>query len=211
MPIHYFWRKDLSKYTLKSFTNANEAVCDTNNSDLLTYDANGTTKVVADTTSVQTLTNKTIAAVGQSSVALSAATLTVTAALHAGKIINMSALAGSVVTLPAATGTGNKYKFVRTVAATSVGDVFQVASGTDYLRGAVEAVAKDDALRTNWGTLNTGTVATESDTLTWNFTTSGIADVGDWLMFTDVATAVWSVSGFYTDNGAEVTPFSAAV
>jgi hypothetical protein len=60
MPNHYFWRKDLSKYTLKSFPSANEYVCDTNASDQLTYNANGTTLVVADTSSAQTFTNKTL-------------------------------------------------------------------------------------------------------------------------------------------------------
>jgi hypothetical protein len=62
MPGKYFWRRDLSKYTLKSFDSANEHVCDINNSDLLTYDANGTNKVVVDTTSAQVLLAKTLAA-----------------------------------------------------------------------------------------------------------------------------------------------------
>jgi hypothetical protein len=60
MPCHYGWRRDLSKYTLKSFDSADEFAFDTNNGDLLTYDANGTNKVVVDTTSTQTLTNKTL-------------------------------------------------------------------------------------------------------------------------------------------------------
>ncbi len=127
-----------------------------------------------------------------------------------GMLLTYSALAGIVVTLPAATGTGRRYKYFRSVAATSVGDVFKVGNATDYMRGIVSEVAKDDGLLTNWGTLNTGTVATESDTVTWNLTTTGLCDVGDWIEFIDITTAVWLVSSFYTANGAEATPFSAA-
>lgn len=60
MGNHYIRRFDLSKYSLKSFDDSNEICCDKNNSDLLTYDANGTQKVVADTTTVQTLQGKTL-------------------------------------------------------------------------------------------------------------------------------------------------------
>lgn len=50
MPQHYMWRKDLSKYTLKSFDSANEFVCDTNNSDTITIDKNGTQATILDST-----------------------------------------------------------------------------------------------------------------------------------------------------------------
>lgn len=141
--------------------------------------------------------------------AITAATYT-PAAKDSGLLLAYSALAGLTVTLPAATGTGNRYKFFRTVAATSVGDVFKVANATDYMRGVVSEVAKDDALLTSWATTNTGTVATESDTVTWNLTTTGLCDVSDWIEFIDITPAVWLVSSFYTANGAEATPFSAA-
>lgn len=62
MAEHYLQRYDLSKYTLKSFAKADEICADTNASDQLTYNANGTSKVLADTTSAQTLTNKTLTA-----------------------------------------------------------------------------------------------------------------------------------------------------
>lgn len=48
MGNHYIRRFDLSKYTIKSFDDSNEICCDKNNSDILTYNANGTTKVVLD-------------------------------------------------------------------------------------------------------------------------------------------------------------------
>lgn len=60
MPSHYFWRKDLSKYTLKSFDSADEVVADTNATDQLKYDGNGTTYTLVTTGHTQTLTNKTL-------------------------------------------------------------------------------------------------------------------------------------------------------
>lgn len=177
---------------------------------------NGTSVInLADVSSVQTLTNKIIGgaiATGRATVAAGAvSSLALTNPLHAGRVVLLSNLAGTAVTLPAATGSGDVYMIERTVAATSVGDSFAVANGTDYMRGMVHVVAKDDGLLSQFGTLNTGTVATESDTLTWNFTTTGIADVGDYVEFYDLANHVWGTTGFYTVNGAEATPFSAAV
>lgn len=128
-----------------------------------------------------------------------------------GLNLGYSALAGITVTLPAATGSGNTYRYVRTVAATSVGDVFKVANNADYMRGNVSEVAKDDGLLSFWGTLNTGTVSTESDTVTMNLTTTGLCDIGDYIEFTDIVAHVWWVSGINTANGAEATPFSAGV
>jgi hypothetical protein len=91
-----------------------------------------------------------------------------------------------------------------------VGDVFKVANATDFMRGVVDGVATDDGLLTSFATLNTGVVATESDTVTWNFTTTGLCFAGDWIEFVDAMATIWLVSSFYTDTGAEATPFSAA-
>jgi hypothetical protein len=141
----------------------------------------------------------------------------ITAATHApaqkdsGLILTYSAVAGITVTLPAATGSGARYKYVRTTKATSVGDVFKVGNATDFMRGNVVVASGDGAGgSTVFGTLNTDTVATESDTVTNNFTTSGISDAGDWIEFVDIASAVWLVSGLFTSSGTKVTPFSAA-
>lgn len=126
-----------------------------------------------------------------------------------GLILYYSAVAGITVTLPAATGTGARYKYVRTVDTTSVGDVFKVANATDFMRGFVVQVAKDDGLNTLQGTVNTQVVATESDTYTLPFSTTG-PFAGDWVEFIDIATAIWLVSGFYSIQTTEASPFTAA-
>lgn len=131
--------------------------------------------------------------------------LTVTAALHAGRTIQMDTLTGSICTLPAATGTGNVYEFVTTVVPTSNSHIVKVANGTDVIQGAL--LVTDDAAGT--GTLFS-TVAT-SDTITLNRTTTGGVRIGERIIIKDVKAGFFSVSGVVIATGAEATPFSATV
>lgn len=66
MANHYIQRFDLSKYTLKSFDGVDEICADTNNSDALTYDANGVQQVIVSVptggTSAPTITSTTTSA-----------------------------------------------------------------------------------------------------------------------------------------------------
>ena len=57
----------------------------------------------------------------------------------------------------------------------------------------------------NWKT------ASDSDTMTFNATTTGGVQIGDWVELTDVASNTWMVYGYTTTSGSEATPFSAAV
>ncbi len=140
------------------------------------------------------------------------AVITPTPNLNGGRITTLSSLAGGVVTLPAATGTGNRYKFMVGIAPTSVSWTFQVASATDYLRGGMMCGTDDaDSVGVTFVTATTGTVSTESDTMIWNRTTTGVAAIGDWVEFIDIVAATWSIFGYMTTTGAEATPFSAAV
>jgi hypothetical protein len=138
-------------------------------------------------------------------------TLTVTQALHDGKIINLDTLTGSVCTLPAATGSGAKFKFFVSVIATSNSHKIQVANATDFFVGTVAGVSDDPATVKGWIAANSGTVATNSDTITLNRTTTGSVTVGEWIEVQDVATATFLVTGMITQTGTEATPFSAAV
>lgn len=133
-------------------------------------------------------------------------TLTVTAALHAGKTIQLNVLTGSVCTLPAATGTGNKYRFVVSTVNTSNSHKVQVSSSTDVLGGGIINCDTDTAN----ATLMFPTVAA-SDTVTLNGTTTGGASIGDWVLIEDIKTGVFHVSGMVQGTGTVATPFSAAV
>lgn len=138
-------------------------------------------------------------------------TLTLTAALHSGRIIKLDTAAGTTATLPAATGTGDIYRFLVTVIATSNSHVIKVANATDFFVGAIWGVSDDPATVKGWIAANSGTVATNSDTVTLNRTTTGSVTVGEWIEVEDVATATFAIRGLITQTGTEATPFTAGV
>lgn len=133
------------------------------------------------------------------------------AAADAGSTTKLDTVTGSVVTLPAATGTGNKYKFLVTVLATSNSHVVKVANATDFFIGMITGVSDDPATVKGWIAANSGTVATNSDTVTLNRGTTGSVSVGEWIEVEDVATATWAIRGLISQTGTEATPFSAGV
>lgn len=144
---------------------------------------------------------------GQTKVA-AGGTLTLTAA-HSGNVIQLDTAAGSVVTLPAATGTGNIYEFVTTVIATSNSHIVKVANATDVFSGALASVDNADGTVTVFGC--TGATTTRSDTITLNRTTTGSVHIGERFCIKDVKTGHFSVWGCVTATGSEATPFSATV
>lgn len=139
------------------------------------------------------------------------ATLAITQALHDAKVIKLDTLAGSVCTLPAATGSGMTVKFLVTVLATSNSHKIQVANAQDFMIGTINGVSDDPATVKGWIAANSGVVATNSDTITLNRTTTGSVSLGEWITVQDVAANTWAVEGGITQTGAEATPFSAAV
>jgi hypothetical protein len=140
------------------------------------------------------------------------ATKTLTAA-NDKQTIKLDTLAGSVVTLPAATGSGVKFKFLVTVLATSASHKIQVANASDFMVGIINGERVDTANTVlGFAAANSGTVATNSDTITLNRTTTGSVTVGEWLEVEDVAANTWAVNGMLSATGALfATPFTAAV
>jgi hypothetical protein len=136
-------------------------------------------------------------------------TLAVTVALHNGTTINLDTATGSVCTLPAATGSGAKFKFLVTVLATSNSHKVQVANAQDFMIGMVNTI--DGATVTGYIAANSGTVATNDDTITLNRTTTGSTVVGEWISIEDVAANTWAVMGQTASTGTAATPFTAAV
>ncbi len=136
-----------------------------------------------------------------------AVSTTITPDVHAlAAVINMSgAGAARTFTLPAATGTGFKYKFA-VLAVNTSGYVIKVANATDTIDGGV-LVQTDDAANAVIGITAAGT----DDTITMNGTTTGGVVIGDYVILTDVLTGQWAVEGMITGSGVEATPFSATV
>ena len=142
------------------------------------------------------------------------ATDAITAAEHAGRTLVLNAAdAGStavVLTLPAATGTGNVYCFVvGIVNAMSSGYKIQV-TGDDTIDGWIVA-ANDVANHASNNSINIWKCAAADDTIELNGTTTGGVSIGDWICLTDIKADQWVVSGQVEQSGTEATPFSEAV
>lgn len=133
-----------------------------------------------------------------------ATTLTVTAASHNGRIITLANTAPITVTLPQATGTGNRYRFYVGQAATGTASKIQVANATDVMAGVQWVLTTSSA-----NVIGYPTTAT-SDTLSMNGSTQG-GVAGDVIEIVDVITGIFSVQMNCQSTGSTATPFSAAV
>ena len=131
-------------------------------------------------------------------IAISAAT-TLTAGTHAGRLMRFSTAAGVTATLPAATGTGNRYRFVVNTTVTSAADIIAVV-GDDSFFGNI--FTSQDAADTvvSW------TAAADADQISLNGTTTG-GIAGDYIEVTDIASDRWLAWGVISGTGTEATPF----
>ena len=137
-------------------------------------------------------------------VSATAATLSVTAAAHAGRTVLLAKADGTAVVLPAATGTGNSYRFVCSVSVSGGTTSIKVADATDVMAG-VAIVANDGG-----DTASIFETAATTDTITFNgSTTGGIR--GATVELQDVTTNLWIVRVVGAATGTEATPFSATV
>lgn len=132
------------------------------------------------------------------------ADVTLTSASHAGRTMVFDIASGATVTLPAATGTGNVYKFFVKTTVTSNSYKIQVASADDTMAG-VAVVANDSD-----NSASIFETAATSDTITLDGTTTG-GILGGQVELQDVASGVFSVLVRGAATGTEATPFSAAV
>lgn len=142
---------------------------------------------------------------GQGRIATLTASTTITQESHDGKTLLMGASGAALTfTLPAAVGTGAKFKFMVSVVNTS-NYLIKVANATDTMDGKM--ISLQDAADTlvGWET------AATDDTITLNGTTTGGVSIGDFVALEDIATGQWAVNGVTTSSGTEATPFSATV
>lgn len=126
-------------------------------------------------------------------------------ATHEGKTLLLGEVGGNALltaTLPAATGSGAKYRFVVSVVNTS--NYVIAVTGDDTFMGNVFANSTGDTpdLGQPWIT------AAGNNKITLNGTTTGGAQIGDWIEVQDILADVWMVRGITTASGAEATPFS---
>lgn len=131
--------------------------------------------------------------------------LAITAAMSGAPIL-LNTAGGSTATLPAATGSGNKYKFIVTTTATSNAHKILPASVSDFLNGnAVGHTAAGATL-----TFSAAAATAHSIQMPFAGTQPSGGFIGDVFEFTDVAANLWAVNGMYQAGTTATTPFSAA-
>ena len=141
---------------------------------------------------------------GSGSLVSVTADATMTSASNAGRTMVLDVASGATVTLPAASGTGNIYKFFVKTTVTSNNYVIQVANANDTMAGVAIVANDSDNSASIFETL------AASDTITLNGTTTG-GILGGTVEIQDVASNVFSVVARGAATGSEATPFSAAV
>ncbi len=137
----------------------------------------------------------------QAPVVTTAASLTITAALHGGKTIVQNAASGCAFTLPAATGTGTKYKIYVKTTITSVGLTVATLPTTDVFTGMAWVMSDNSQAVLAY------LPASTDNKITLDGTTQG-GYAGHIIELQDVASGVWSVELFGKATGSEATPFS---
>lgn len=125
--------------------------------------------------------------------------------VHDGKTLLFTSLTGHTITLPPATGSGTRLRFITRTAATSGSNVVKAQNSTDVMIGSL------DVSIAAGGALSSFQAAAASDTITMNRTTTGGAVAGDVIEMEDVASGVWAVRGVLTGTAAPATPFSSGV
>ena len=130
------------------------------------------------------------------------ASTTLTAAAHAGQTIVVNKASGATITLPAATGSGNRYT-ITTIADQSGNLVIAVPDAANTMQG-VAYLGNDSAGASCFYTADT------SDTVTLDGSTKG-GYKGARVELIDVAANVWNVFVVSEASGTEATPFSAGV
>lgn len=140
---------------------------------------------------------------------VTAATYTLDPNTDGGAITPLNRAAGIAVTLPAATGSGVVFVLPIVTAVTSNTTTIKVANANDFMFGNATQTGSAGAV-TAFGTSNSGTAATESDTITFNGSTTGGLK-GDIVYLCDAGANMWIVEINGRITGTAATPFSATV
>lgn len=123
---------------------------------------------------------------------------------NAGQTTLLNVASGSVATLPAATGTGNIYPFVVSVAVTSVKDAILAASSSDSLIGI--AIGENG----NTPKAFVGGATFHSFQMPFAGTQPSGGFLGDSFTCKDIAAGVWNCNGTYQSGVTPTTPYSTA-
>lgn len=132
------------------------------------------------------------------------ASLTLTAA-QAGTSVLLNTAAGSVATLPAATGSGAVFRFVVTTTATSNAHKILAASSSDFINGIAIGFTGSTAK-----VFASAAATNHSIQMPVAGTQPSGGFIGDYFEFVDVAANLWNVNSMYQAGTTPTTPFSTA-
>lgn len=119
-------------------------------------------------------------------------------AANVNRVSNVNSAAGIALTLPLATGSGNNYQLFIGTTITSIGTTI-TAAGSDKISG--------NAYQTGATGASTAFYIAAGTTVTLNGTTKG-GIKGDYIIFRDVASALWNVEIMSSITSTAATPFS---
>lgn len=129
-----------------------------------------------------------------------AASLALTLALHDGKTVTLNKATGIAITLPAATGTGARFRLIVGTTVTTTDTITITRAGSDTIFGQIYQLADGGSTLAAYE-LPGSTVITLG---TSSNTTGGTK--GDSIELEDIASATWWCVGHTTAAGTEATP-----
>lgn len=127
----------------------------------------------------------------------------ITIATHEGKVLTLSGSGAAYTqTLPAPTGSGARFFFLVTVVNTSNHVIYSSNASIAFVGNVItNSMGDTPDLAQPWP-------STAAATITLNGTTTGGAQVGDWIEVIDIAADAYFVRGVTTSSGVVATPFS---
>ena len=147
------------------------------------------------------ITGAQVKAVG-SYITLTSSATTLSAASHAGNVVNQSFNASAwTITLPASAGTGNKYTVILATSAAISGCNITRNNSSENFSGYVYMMTSASAQVNAYSCTATDNIVKLNGS-----TTGGL--VGTVFEFTDLATNLWMVRGYTAGTGTYATPFS---
>ena len=139
-------------------------------------------------------------------ISVTGSTFTLDRHVHREGVGVLNRAAGVTVTLPAASGTGERYGLLVGTTVSSNSTVIQVANASDTMVGHIATGLTTGAAGADFGEAIGGT----DDTITMNGTTTGGVK-GSYVEVQDVATNLWLVNGALVGSRTLATSISAAV
>lgn len=139
-----------------------------------------------------------------SPISVTSATVTLERHVHKDALVVLNHAAGTAVTMPAATGSGDRYRILVGTTISSNSTTIKVANADDTMVGWLATAS------TTLGANDQEAAGGTDDTITMNGTTTGGIQ-GSYVELEDAAPNLWRISGALVGSGTIATSLSATV